>query len=1135
MAITSAQQTQLLQLVQAMLGTAPNTTLLAQLSESLSAGQTLADLAQTLAGSTLFFGKNYAARLSPLQFASNFINDLVGNRASAADKAWAVTYITDAMATGASQADLIAELTQALSSIAPDHPNWGNAARHYNTGIASKIIDNIADNSVSTADKANAVSYLLWQMASGLSLGNIIDHLITLVDSIDHNDPTWGATAVLFDNRTEVLQYYLIDKADTALNLDTLQQALKTVTANADSIAIAKALINDITAPAPTSVPDDYAASISTTGKITVGGSTTGNIESVGDQDWFAVSMSAGTTYTIRQQGQGHEAGTLWNPSIAGIYSSTGALMPDSANDDSRIDGGTNGRDALVTFTPKTSGTYYIAAGASTSASGIGTYSLSVAVSARPSVLPIISLASDNLARFEGGNGDITPFIFTVTRTGDLNIASSVNWIVTGHGDNSADENDFVVNTPLSGTVNFAAGQATASITVNVQGDALDEPNEDFAVRLFNPSNAVVGFSSFDNKISQSKSGGFTGKDAAGKFIGDESIYTIPAGNGGGIFNLSYDMHSIADRADIYVNGVLAITTGTSVSESGILTIPSNIILKANDQVKVVITGTHADTAWDYTVNYMEGTPAPNDIAIGTILNDDAPLPTLLIAALSFPTAEGNSRPAPYIYTVTRSGDLNGASTVNWRVNGIGANPANKDDFVGRVLPSGIVTFAAGVSTQEIKVEVQGDTLFEPDEGFAVTLSNPSGATFEPADAIVESIIINDDSDSPLTIIFIDPNPDPSSISKKEGNSGETTTFTFNVVRSGDLSIVSEVDWKVTGSGANPARLTTEGIDPVNASDFNGLLSGKLIFAANEYSKEIEVNVRGDTTYEPNETFVVALSNPVRALLSTPIANTVTSFRESGGGNDGTITTKVITREYVLANGDGKFTLSYDMKVIPDQAVLFVNGVQTEFTGRTAPSAVMNGDRLTTSDLTLKVGDEISVVITGQATDPIWNYTLTSPDSDLRLDGATTTRATQIVNGATSPANQTKNPAGVATNTYTVTEAGSGVFTLDYNMGIIPDQAEIFINGVRNVFTSITNSFVPLPVTGGGTLSTENTPLRAGDIISVEVTSTDTDTIWDYTVNYPMGMAPLNTIINDDPINNIGRSNTVLNDDMWLA
>jgi FG-GAP-like repeat len=50
-------------------------------------------------------------------------------------------------------------------------------------------------------------------------------------------------------------------------------------------------------------VPDDYDASINTTGTLAVGGSSTGAIETDLDSDWFKIQLTAGHSYTFRMSG----------------------------------------------------------------------------------------------------------------------------------------------------------------------------------------------------------------------------------------------------------------------------------------------------------------------------------------------------------------------------------------------------------------------------------------------------------------------------------------------------------------------------------------------------------------------------------------------------------------------------------------------------------------------------------------------------------------------------------------------------------------------------------------------------------------------------------------------------------------
>ena len=121
---------------------------------------------------------------------------------------------------------------------------------------------------------------------------------------------------------------------------------------------------------------DDYTRSTSTTGTVAVGGSTTGDIEYVGDHDWFGVTLEADTTYRIGLEGWStwpERKGTLRDPYLRGIHDSDGNLLPGTKNDNA----GYGTHNSRVVFTPEDPGTYYIAAGAGHHWNG-GTYELSI-------------------------------------------------------------------------------------------------------------------------------------------------------------------------------------------------------------------------------------------------------------------------------------------------------------------------------------------------------------------------------------------------------------------------------------------------------------------------------------------------------------------------------------------------------------------------------------------------------------------------------------------------------------------------------------------------------------------------------------------------------------------------------------
>ncbi len=130
-----------------------------------------------------------------------------------------------------------------------------------------------------------------------------------------------------------------------------------------------------------------------------------------------------------------------------------------------------------------------------------------------------------------------------------------------------------------------------------------------------------------------------------------------------------------------------------------------------------------------------------------TLVNANAAETAISIApdATSTSKLEGNSGATDYRYNVTRFGDLTGATSISWAVTGTGANPVNANDFVGGALPSGTVTFAnSSEVTKTITISVIGDTNFENDESFTVTLSNPT-TPMAITQGSVTSVVLNDD------------------------------------------------------------------------------------------------------------------------------------------------------------------------------------------------------------------------------------------------------------------------------------------------------------------------------------------------------------------------------------------------------
>ena len=126
----------------------------------------------------------------------------------------------------------------------------------------------------------------------------------------------------------------------------------------------------------------------------------------------------------------------------------------------------------------------------------------------------------------------------------------------------------------------------------------------------------------------------------------------------------------------------------------------------------------------------------------GVIEDDDIELAITAAAAVQDEGDAGAT--TEFTFDVTRSGDLSGSTTVYYTVTGSGGAPADGADFVGGLPTNEVITFAATESSKEIKIEVEGDSDVEPDEGFTVTLHSPSApATIATGQAL--GTIENDD------------------------------------------------------------------------------------------------------------------------------------------------------------------------------------------------------------------------------------------------------------------------------------------------------------------------------------------------------------------------------------------------------
>ncbi|MFB2737142.1 Calx-beta domain-containing protein, partial [Umezakia ovalisporum] len=262
------------------------------------------------------------------------------------------------------------------------------------------------------------------------------------------------------------------------------------------------------------------------------------------------------------------------------------------------------------------------------------------------------------------GNTGTTPFTFTVTRSGNTTGTSTVNWSVTGMGDNPATGADFGGTLP-SGTVTFTAGQTTKQITVSVSGDISYEADEAFRVTLSNPVGAIINTNTAEGTI--------LNDDALPPTLDIAPLNAVQGEGDTGTTPFTFTVTRSGDTTGTSsVNWAVTLSGGADAADFG-GTLPSGTVTftpgETTKEIIVDVSGDishEADEGFSVTLSDAVGAIINTNTAEGTILNDDALPPTLDIAPLNAVQGEGNTGTTPFTFTVTRSGDTTGTSTVNW-------------------------------------------------------------------------------------------------------------------------------------------------------------------------------------------------------------------------------------------------------------------------------------------------------------------------------------------------------------------------------------------------------------------------------------------------------------------------------------
>jgi chitinase len=406
---------------------------------------------------------------------------------------------------------------------------------------------------------------------------------------------------------------------------------------------------------------------------------------------------------------------------------------------------------------------------------------------------------------------------------------------------------------PASGTLTFAPGETSKTITVLVNGDRLGEANETFSVNLSGATNAII-----------------VDGQGVGTITDDEPRISITpsmsrgeGNNGQTPFAFAVTLSSAYD-APATVDWATADGTATAGSDyqaaSGTLTIPAG---QTTGTITVLVNGDRlGEPNETFFVNLSSPTNATiaDGQGIGTILDDE---PRISINDVT--VTEGNTGAVNATFTVSLSVAYDVAVTVHYQTAN-GSATAGSDYAAA----SGDVTIAAGQTTKTFTVAVIGDRSAEPTENFVVNLS-----------AATNGLIV--DSQGVGTILDDEPRISISDVTKAEGKKNQTTLFTFTVTLS------AAYDQAVTMSFR-----TVDGTAKTSDSDYIAK-TGTLTFAPGETTKTITIEVKGDSKKEANETFYLDLFGNSSNSLFTKNRGLGTILDDDGGALLLTLATDLAT------------------------------------------------------------------------------------------------------------------------------------------------------------------------------------------------------------------------------------------------
>ena len=587
-----------------------------------------------------------------------------------------------------------------------------------------------------------------------------------------------------------------------------------------------------------------------------------------------------------------------------------------------------------------------------------------------------------------------------------------------------------------AGTVTFPAGETERTISLVTVDDREDELGETVEVALVAPDPALATLgtpSRATGRIEDNEGLSVVTVAAEADEVteGEDAVFTLTRAQGDASRALEVSV-TVTDA-----DGVLASTAPASVTfgaGAATATLRLGTDDDETDEPGATLTLTLADGD-----DYDLGTPSEATVTVQD--NDATPRVTLVLTPTSIAEAGGVS-------TVTATLDRPSSAATTVTVSAAPDSPAVASDYT--LSTNRVLTVAAGAtgSTGVVTITAVDNAVDAPDKTVRVSATATNSHRITAPRVVLLTIM--DDDGSGLSI-------DDASVA--EGDSGGAA-MQFTVTLDQALTDEVTVDW-ATADGTATA-----------GTDYTAR-NGSLTFDAGDTSRTVTVTVTGDTVDEPNETFTVALTNAVGAMIAKATGTgTITD-------DDDTPTVTLILTPDTITEAGGVSTVTASLNH-PSSEATTVTVTVTPVTPAVAGDYTLSANRV----LTVAAG----------ATTSTGAVTITAVDNDVQAPDKTVTVSATATNTHRITAPQD------VTLTITDNAAPAGTLTVDDTTPVVGETLTADTSGIADAdgLTGATFRYRWVRVAAGGVETEVGTgqsyTVVAADVgatLKVEVTYTD--------------------------------------------